>query len=179
MGARSGVGVSQFAEGNRAVSKVVGVLLLTGIAIALAATVAGMVTGFAGLLSDPAPQASFSFEYDDDVEDAQNVYHPDVHEETDEVVAVTHAGGEQFDPANVEIVIRWTHEDSEDTGEWRDTWANAATGQTSTVRITGAMYAHVWGDATFDGGSVQVIWNDPDRDSGVLLAEWNGSKKDT
>ena len=38
------------------------------------------------------------------------------------------------------------------------------------------MYAHVWGDATFDGGSVQVIWNDPDRDSGVLLAEWNGPK---
>ena len=37
------------------------------------------------------------------------------------------------------------------------------------------MYAHVC-DATFDGGSLQVIWNDPDRDSGVLLTEWSGSK---
>ena len=170
------VDLQEYRLDDRGLSKVVGVVLMVAVVIALASTVAVMVTGFGGFLSEPAPQASFSFEYDDDVENARDTYHPDVHEDTDEIVAVTHAGGEQFDPANVEIVIRWTHENSEDTGEWRDTWANAATGQTSTVRVTGAMYAHVWGDATFDGGSVQVIWNDPDRDSGVLLAEWNGSK---
>ena len=176
MGARRGVGVYKCADEDRAVSKVVGVVLMTAIVVALAATVAGMVMGFGGLLSEPAPQTNFEFQYDNDIEDAQAEYGPDIHEDTDEVVAVSHAGGEQFDPSEVEIIIRWTHENSDDTGEWRDTWANAATGQSSTVRITGEMYAHVWGDATFDGGSVQVVWMDPERDSGVVLAEWSGPK---
>ena len=39
----------------------------------------------------------------------------------DSVVAGHARCGEQFDPANGEIVIRWTHENSKDTGEWRET----------------------------------------------------------
>jgi|GEM_PF-6936426 len=164
------------ANADRAVSKVVGVVLMTAIVITLAATVATMLTGFAGLLNDPAPQVAFEFEYNDDVQDPQAEYDPNLPENADEVVAVRHMSGDQFDPSNVEIVVRWTHEGSDDIGEWRDTWANAATGQTSTVRVTGDMYAHVWGDATFEGGSVQIIWNDPDAERGVLLATWTGPK---
>ncbi|MFY4816356.1 type IV pilin [Haloarcula sp. AONF1] len=176
MGSRRGVDAREHASEERAVSKVVGVVLMTAIVIALAATVATMLTGFAGLLNEPAPQVAFEFEYDDDVENPKSVYDSNLPDNTEEVVAVRHMGGDQFDPENVEIIISWTHEGSDNIGQWRDTWANAATGQTSTVRITGNMYAHVWGDATFENGSIQVVWNDPNKSRSVLLAEWNGPK---
>ena len=83
MGSRRGVDAREHASEERAVSKVVGVVLMTAIVIALAATVATMLTGFAGLLNDPAPQAAFSFEYDDDVEDP-SAYHSEIESGTSE-----------------------------------------------------------------------------------------------
>ena len=48
---------------DRAVSKVVGVVLMVAIVITLSAVVAGMVSGFSGQLQDPAPQVAFEATY--------------------------------------------------------------------------------------------------------------------
>lgn len=100
------------------------------------------VAGFGGLLIKPAWQVSFSFEHDH-VGDAQGTYHPDVHADMGKVIAVTQTGGEQLNLENVEIMTRWTHENSKGTGEWHDHVGNAVMDQMSTARVSGEKYAHV------------------------------------
>ena len=167
------VTVRELVADDRAVSKVVGVVLMVAIVGMLAATTATMVMGFGDMLNDPAPQVNFAFEYDDDVVDGQSQYHESVHEDTTEVVVIEHQGGDRIDPKEVELVIRWVNSSGE-IEEWRDTWANAATGQESPVTISGTVYGHVWGGSTtFSGkGSVKLIWQDPDADRGVVLDKW-------
>lgn len=63
---------------RRAVSKVVGTVLLVAIVIALAALLGGMATGVSDQLQEPAPQLYTEFEYDDDVGDAAEEYGLDV-----------------------------------------------------------------------------------------------------
>ncbi|PHQ46676.1 hypothetical protein DJ68_06035, partial [Halorubrum sp. C3] len=109
------------AGSDRAVSKVVGVVLMTAIVITLAATVATMLTGFAGLLNDPAPQAAFSFEYDDDVDDP-SAYHPDIEADTSEIVVVEHIGGDRIDPGQLEIEVIAYNEAEDELQSIRVPW---------------------------------------------------------
>ncbi|PAU82843.1 hypothetical protein CK500_11970 [Halorubrum salipaludis] len=177
MGARRGGGVYEYIREDRAVSKVVGVVLMTAIVIVLAATVATMLTGFAGMLSDPAPQVVFSFEYDDDVEDPNTEYHPSIPSGAEEVLAVRHAGGEQLDPDHIEVITRITTDDG-DVIEHRDLWSEASTGEDSALTVTGAMYPYAGGSHSLKGGNVTILWQDPETDTGVILKKWDAPPRD-
>lgn len=158
---------------RRAVSKVVGVVLMTAIVIMLAATVATMLTGFAGLLNDPAPQAAFSFEYDDDVTDPKS-YHPDIQDTTSEIVVVEHIGGDRIDPAQLEIEVIVYNEADDEIQSIRVPWSDATGGNVSSVSIDNAAYPRAVGDATFkNGGGVSVYWVGENGERGVVIDEWN------
>lgn len=171
MRARRGADVSQFAEGDRAVSKVVGVLLLTGIVIALAATVAGMMTGFAGLLSDPAPQVAFDAEYHDNVDDPDR-FHPDLSDEASyeiqEVVVIEHVGGKRFDPKQTRYVVTRSGTTLLDT-----TWSDVFHGQENAVATTDTLYPYAAGSETLSDVRIQLIWQN-ENDQGTVLFEWEG-----
>lgn len=57
--------LKQLFEEDDAVSPVIGVILMVAITVILAAVIATFVLGLGEQVSDTAPQASFSFDYDD------------------------------------------------------------------------------------------------------------------
>ena len=171
-GAGDGSSSSVYKSDRRAVSKVVGVVLMVAIVVALASTVAVMLTGFSGFLNDPAPQASFSFEYDDDVDDP-TAYHPDIEPGTSELVLVEHTGGDAVDTDNLILEVTGVHEDGH-TETVTIPWNETTDGDIASLSVTNKAYPRVVGDDwTFkNGGEVAIYWID-DSGTGTVLASWS------
>jgi len=156
--------------GERAVSKVVGVILMIGIVVALAALMSVMFLGFGDTLNDPAPMVAFDAEYHDDVEDP-DTFHPDLPSNTNEVLVITHNAGSRFDPSRARLVIRGP------TGTlYRESWEDASTGQDGVVGATDALYPHAYGSETLSDKQIQILWFDEDGENGAILLEWSGAE---
>ena len=152
----------------RAVSKVVGVVLMTAIVIALAGTLTGMLTGFGGMLSEPAPQVAIDAKLHENIEDPDSI-HSGLPANTDEVLVLSHNAGDRFDPAQVDLVIR-----HEGTVETRLSWREASTGQEEIVGGVDELYPYTYGGETFSERTVRLIWHEEGRESGQILFEWEG-----
>jgi len=74
---------------KRAVSPVIGVILMVAITVILAAVIGAFVLGFGGQLSNTAPQASFEFSYTDTGEGKN--------------VTIVHGGGDTLTASQIEI----------------------------------------------------------------------------
>ena len=74
---------------DRAVSPVIGVILMVAITVILAAVIGTFVLGLGDQVSESAPQASFSFEF--------NV------SGTSDTVNITHEGGETLEASNIDV----------------------------------------------------------------------------
>lgn len=153
---------------ERAVSKVIGVVLMTAIVVALAATVAVMLTGFSAVLTEPAPQVAFDTQYHEEVDDPK-AFHPDLDPDTSEILEVTHNGGDRFDPARVEYVIS-----RDGTVQFRSTWEASVHGQNNTVATVDTLYPSSIGSETLRDVKIQFIWTSEDGESGQVLYEWEG-----
>lgn len=102
-------------EDDNAVSPVIGVILMVAITVILAAVIATFVLGLGEQVSETAPQASFTFEYDDTVENgtAQDSWGNTLHNSTtapggganvsassvDAKLTIIHTGGPLVDAA--------------------------------------------------------------------------------
>lgn len=155
-------------DDDRGVSKVIGVVLMTAIVVALAATVAVMLTGFGNMLNEPAPQVAFNAEYHEDVGDPE-AFHPDLDPDTSEILEVTHNGGDRFDPARVEYVIS-----RDGTELFRSTWENSVHGQDEMVATVDTLYPSSIGSETLRDVKIQFIWTTESKDAGQILYEWEG-----
>ena len=160
--------MKEFAGNDRGVSKVIGVVLMTAIVIALAATMAAMATGFGGMLNDPAPQVAFDAEYHEDVENPED-FHPDLDSDTSEILEVTHYSGDRFDPTQVEYVISRDNEQL-----FRSTWADSVHGQSGVVGTVDTLYPSSIGSETLRNVRIQFIWTTEDGDQGQVIYEWKG-----
>lgn len=157
-----------FENCQRAVSKVLGVVLMVAIVVLLASVVWTMVGGFGEELNEPVPQVAFDMEYHDDVEDPEN-FHPALPGNTNEVLVLTHDAGNQFDPSQVDLVIR---QDGE--VEFRASWAESSTGQNEVVGSADALYPHAFGSATLSDKTIQLVWTEGDEGTSQILLEWEG-----
>jgi uncharacterized protein YdeI (BOF family) len=117
---------SRSADG-RAVSTVVGAVLLVAIAVVLAGVVATLATGFEGKLNDPAPAGSFDREY---------VASGEGNTDDRPCVTITHEIGRTVDADNVVI-----KDDSGNTIEWSDVW-------TGGPQVKAQEYVHIDGFAS-------------------------------
>jgi flagellin-like protein len=86
--------VKQLLTDDDAVSPVIGVILMVAITVILAAVIAAFVLGL-GDTSEPAPQVSFDYDYD----------------ETDTALDVTVQSGDQFNSDNAAVVVAGTNYD--------------------------------------------------------------------
>jgi flagellin-like protein len=101
---------------SRAVSPVISTILMVAVVVIVGSIVGVFALGIAENVDNPAPQASFEFNW----------------ENTSRTLTIVHAGGDQFREANtdrLEVVIR----DDDDTGQndflvARGDWASAAGG---------------------------------------------------
>ena len=121
---------------DRAVSPVIGVILMVAITVILAAVIGTFVLGLGDQVSESAPQASFSFEFNDS-----------------DGVNITHEGGETLEAGNINVSGDGTTALAEvsgfgdpitagDTAEYtgvdpgetiRVVWTNPAGGSTNTI----------------------------------------------
>ena len=90
---------------ERAVSPVIGVILMVAITVILAAVIGAFVLGLGDSVSETAPSAQIDFDYDTDPSE----------------VTLTHDGGDSFDVANVDLVGTGDTDDDLDDSDWDDT----------------------------------------------------------
>jgi flagellin-like protein len=118
---------------DRAVSPVIGVILMVAITVILAAVIGTFVLGLGDQVSESAPQASFSFDFNDS-----------------DGVNITHEGGETLEAGNINV----SGDDDTNGGSngvntvssFNDPISAGDTGQFSGV----------------DGGeTIRVIWTNP------------------
>ena len=109
---------------GRAVSPVIGVVLLVAIVVLLALVFGGIALGFSGVLEPPAPQASFSIEYHADgaSNNGNGAY-----------LNVTHEAGDIGDGSSIFIV-----DDAGNAVAWRDVWTGGPV-------VEAGEYAHIDG----------------------------------
>jgi len=120
---------------DRAVSPVIGVILMVAITVILAAVIGTFVLGLGDQVSENAPQASLSFDYDT----------------SNTSVNVTHEGGETLEGTNLELVGSGSTAVDAPTGDYsagdqiftnvgydtgetlRVVWTNPSGGSTNTI----------------------------------------------
>jgi len=132
---------------DRAVSPVIGVILMVAITVILAAVIGTFVLGLGDQVSDNAPQASFSFEFSDNsgFDGGPGDY-----------VNITHDGGETLDNSTLEV-----QGDGSDTLTYvsDSTWDDATS---SGDRI---VYENV-----NSGETIRVVWTNPNGGSTNTIA---------
>lgn len=144
---------SPFLADDRALPPVVGVILMVGITVILAATVTAFVFGFSGLLQAP-PQAAFGFDYESggiagcDLSDGSS----------DGVLTISHESGNDIDSARVTI----------QTGSGEESWTDCD-GSGDVIDSASQVRVRVDDDQT-----VRVVWTSADGERSSILSTWTG-----
>jgi len=150
-------------DDDRAVSPVIGVILMVAITVILAAVIGTFVLGLGDQVQNTTPQASFGFETHDQDGDGDADW-----------VNVTHESGSTIDGTALSV-------STTAGGGTSDTWANAAgvsevsAGNEFTVsdQDGGAVAGDI--DLTgsdLEGETVRVIYDNPNSDSSSTLAKF-------
>ncbi|MFO7833877.1 MAG: type IV pilin N-terminal domain-containing protein, partial [Halohasta sp.] len=98
-------------DSDRGVSPVIGVILMVAITVILAAVIGAFVLGLGDQVSNNAPQASFSFDFN----------------QTGENVTVTHTGGDDVEASNLNIT------NGSDDKQWNDGSGTVGTGDSEWI----------------------------------------------
>ena len=136
-----------------AVSPVIGVILMVAITVILAAVIATFVLGLGDQVSNTAPQASFSFDWDGQAGGGV------------ENVSITHSGGDSIQ-AN-RLYLRGDADGGDDTGK---TWGNYGSPSGTTQVSAGNR-------ATIDVGSaaeIDIVWESTSGEDSATLGNWAG-----
>jgi flagellin-like protein len=155
--------ITQLFDDDSAVSPVIGVILMVAITVILAAVIATFVLGLGDSVSNTAPQASFSFNYDTDGSPNQ--------------IDITHNGGDTIESQLLSVSSDENFDDPDgdvsDSGSasWNEfgkfsKGSQIAAGNTLTINETS-------GD-TFDEATVRVTYQSEQGDTSATLAEWTG-----
>jgi flagellin-like protein len=154
--------ITQLFDDDSAVSPVIGVILMVAITVILAAVIATFVLGLGDSVSNTAPQASFSFNYDTDEDPNQ--------------LDITHNGGDTIEAQLLSVSSDEDFKDPDDdvtdsrSAAWSDFDAfsegsQIAAGNTLTIEEDGG---------NFDQATVRVTFQSEEGDTSATLAEWTG-----
>jgi len=134
--------IKKFTEGDRAVSPVIGIVLMVAITVILAAVIGTFVLGLGdSVTGETAPQASW------ETADGPN----------GSAVVVAHNGGDSVEASNLDVTIDDSPVPSENVSDPFSGTVSA--GSETIVNVS-------------DGEEVQVIWNAPDSDSSQVLTSY-------
>jgi len=138
---------------ERAVSPVIGVILMVAITVILAAVIGAFVIGI-GDQQDSAPTASISFSQDT----------------IDNEVEISHESGATLDASEIEVQIE---------GDGANTYSGTDFDDTSWEGEISAGNTLVLGDdpdpdwADGNSGTITVVWNSSDTDSSSILNDFD------
>jgi len=145
-------------DDDNAVSPVIGVILMVAITVILAAVIATFVLGLGDSLSNQSPQASFSFDSQDDAYNTESTGTA-----VDDAITVTHDGGDSVARSDIQISVDGTAVLNDPRDDYTGDFASesdegAIPGDTVTA---GSQYEVVETDdsAIEDGDTVRVTWS--------------------
>ncbi|PSP68727.1 hypothetical protein BRC85_00910 [Halobacteriales archaeon QS_1_69_70] len=147
-----------FVGDDRAVPPVVGVVLMVGITVILAAIVGTVAVGFTDRFGQSTPQTSFGFEYDADTTDDGECNGALTDDGDAGTLTVAHESGEAIDGDQLLFIT--------DAGEaeWQDCDASA-----STVSTGDSIDVAVDADQT-----LRVVWEAEDGGQTKTIVRWDG-----
>ncbi|QGX93657.1 type IV pilin [Haloplanus rallus] len=149
---------------DRGVSNTVGVVLLVGMVVLLAATLWVLVSGLAGSLGPAPPQAAFDFEYETGVSDPNCAIDPC------EVVRVVHTSGDTFDPEQVEVVVYYMDGGTEQ--RYATDWVDVVVDP-----VDAGERVRVWTNSPIDTlatARIELLWTSEDGQHSDVIARWEG-----
>ncbi|PSP32466.1 type IV pilin [Halobacteriales archaeon QH_10_67_22] len=154
--------LKQLLTDDDAVSPVIGVILMVAITVILAAVIATFVLGLGDQVSNTAPQASFSFDWNGPADG-------------DDTLNVTHDGGDTVTAQNLylrgEEGTRDCTGDPEGEDNLGDTWDTYSDAD-ATSEITAGNRAEV--ACLGSDGEVDVVWQRTGGDNSATLSSWEG-----
>jgi flagellin-like protein len=139
-----------------AVSPVIGVILMVAITVILAAVIATFVLGLGDQVSNTAPQASFSFDFEEGGTSGEDINGTSPGTTGD--LAVTHEGGDTIDTSGISIIAN--------PGDSAD---GSTVFSGSSVSAGSSALVNVDTEAT-----VRVTYSDSNGGSSATLGTWEG-----
>ena len=155
--------LKQLFNDDDAVSPVIGVILMVAITVILAAVIATFVLGLGDSLSNTAPQASFSFDYDESPSDSEDSFGDS--SSGDGLLTITHDGGAQIEAGNLELVGSTAGDKAVATDSSVDPQYSAS----DTVSAGSSIELRV---ASTD--TVRVVYSAESGGSSATLGRWDG-----
>jgi flagellin-like protein len=142
---------SAFNGDEKAVSPVIGVILMVAITVILAAVIATFVLGLGDSISNTAPQASFSFDYDQSPDSTPSKSLGS----GGNALTITHNGGDSIEDNRLTVT------DGSDTIDWGTSGSQVVAGSSINVEIDNddvvrVIYTSESGDSTATLGKFEA-----------------------
>ncbi|WP_058826430.1 type IV pilin [Haloferax sp. Q22] len=138
--------IKKFLSESRAVSPVIGVILMVAITVILAAVIGTFVLGLGDQVGDTAPQASFSFEYDG----------------TD-TVTITHESGDAISFDDLSVSETSAASVDSETPSDANSDGNMNAGDTIAVEFSAGLS---------DGDEVRLVWTSESGSNSATLQKY-------
>lgn len=127
---------------NRAISPVIGVILMVAITVILAAVIGSFVLGFGDQIQETSPNTQFSFD------------------NTGDTLIVTHEGGDPIPADQLRFVSSNTDDD------WHDqNWSELSEGEDDTITAGNSV-----NEEFDDGETLRLVWEAEDGSSSATVA---------
>ena len=144
--------IKQLITSQRAVSPVIGVILMVAITVILAAVVGTFVIGLGDSIGT-SPTANFNFQYTNTTG-------------SDDTLVITHSGGDTIDGSQLSVVasgITLSAADNTWSGNDYNGAARVSAGQSITVE-----------EGNLSDATIRLVWTDATGDRSATLATWSG-----
>lgn len=166
--------LKQLLDDDRAVSPVIGVILMVAITVILAAVIGTFVLGLGDQVSQTTPNASFGFDYDR------------VNGGNDSLT-ISHNGGDTIGSTEVSVAVsggsisasNGTDSDLNQAHNWTDFGSGGDISAGSTADINRANLEvlsefDTVSEVDLSGATVRVVWQSSGGDSSAQLGRWDG-----
>ena len=151
--------VKQLFTDDDAVSPVIGVILMVAITVILAAVIATFVLGLGDSVSNTAPQASFTTDFDESVTSGNDDFSTTY---SNGQLTITHSGGDKIFAENLFV--------NGGTAGTRQSWENAAPFGTGSEITAGNSIEY----AAAPDDTVRITWQDDAAGNSAELKKWTG-----
>jgi len=159
-------------DDKKAVSPVIGVILMVAITVILAAVIGTFVLGLGNQVQQTSPNANIAFDYTNDSTDG-------------DALQITHETGDTIDASQVNIVVSGATDAASDANSahnWNEFTGTGAGDSDveeisagSSITLTESNLGDGSGDPlSLSGASVRVTWSSDSGDSSATLGEWSG-----
>jgi flagellin-like protein len=152
--------LKQLFNDNDAVSPVIGVILMVAITVILAAVIATFVLGLGEQVSTNAPQASFTYDYNEDSSALANDGFSAGSGSADAILTVEHASGATLQADQLSL--------SGSGPVGRVSWSSASTAGTEVSSGDTVEYA------INNDDNIKVTWTNKEETNSATLGEYSG-----